>query len=166
MSVTSMVTARLMETWAHGQDVADALGATRIPTDRLRHIAHLGFRTRDFAYAARGLTPPASPFRVELVAPDGSTWAHGPEDASDRVSGSALDFCLLVTQRRHRDDVDLVATGDADEWWGSPRSAEPGAGALRTVRMSQQPASGTRPASMAIASRRWARWSRAVTSTT
>jgi len=131
MSVASMVTARLMETWAHGQDVADALGTNRVPTDRLRHIAHLGFRTRDFAYAARGLTPPASPFRVELVAPDGSTWAHGPEDASDRVSGSALDFCLLVTQRRHRDDVDLVATGaDADEWLGIAQvfAGNPGSG--------------------------------------
>jgi uncharacterized protein (TIGR03084 family) len=117
MSATSMATARLMETWAHGQDVADALGITRTPTPRLRHVAWLGTRTRDFAFAVRGLAPPAEPFRVELSAPDGPVWTFGPEDARQRVSGPALDFCLLVTQRIHRDDTDLVATGaDADAW--------------------------------------------------
>lgn len=117
MSPASMATARLMETWAHGQDVADTLGATRAPTARLRHIAHIGVRTRDFAYAANGRTPPGEPFRVELVGPDGDTWAWGPEDAAQRVSGPALDFCLRVTQRRHRDDLDLRAEGaDAEEW--------------------------------------------------
>jgi uncharacterized protein (TIGR03084 family) len=117
MSPTSMATARLMETWAHGQDVADALGVPRPPTDRLRHIAHIGVRTRDFAYLARDRTPPSSAFRVEVTGPGGDTWTWGPNDAAQRVTGPALDFCLLVTQRRHRDDLALVATGnDADEW--------------------------------------------------
>ncbi len=117
MSATSMATARLMETWAHGQDIADALGITRTPTPRLRHVAWLGTRTRDFAFGVRGLAPPAEAFRVELSAPDGSTWTFGPEDAPQRVSGPALDFCLLVTQRIHRDDTDLVASGaDAHTW--------------------------------------------------
>lgn len=116
MSATSMATARLMETWAHGQDVADALGITRLPTPRLRHVAHIGVRTRDFAYLVRDRTPPAEPFRVELSAPDGSIWIWG-ERAAQSVTGPALDFCLLVTQRRHRDDLALVAEGaDADEW--------------------------------------------------
>jgi len=119
MSATTMATARLMETWAHGQDIADALGVTRVPTVRLRHVAHLGVRTRDFAYAGRSLPPPAEPFRVELTGPDGELWAWGPEDAVQRVSGPALDFCLLVTQRRHRDDLALLAEGaDADRWLG------------------------------------------------
>jgi uncharacterized protein (TIGR03084 family) len=119
MSATSMATARLMETWAHGQDIADGLGITRTPTLRLRHVAWLGTRTRDFAFGVRGLAPPAEPFRVELFAPDGSIWSFGPQDAPQRVSGPALDFCLLVTQRIHRDDTDLVATGaDADAWLG------------------------------------------------
>ncbi len=74
-----MATARLMETWAHGLDVADALGVKRPATARLRSIAHIGVRTRDFAFAVNGLTPPAEPFRVELRAPDGSTWSWGPE---------------------------------------------------------------------------------------
>ncbi|MEE1755733.1 TIGR03084 family metal-binding protein [Streptomyces sp. SP18CS02] len=119
MSALSMATARLMETWAHGQDVADALGAVRTPTARLRHVAWIGLRARDYAYAVRGLPAPAEPFRVELTAPDGSRWAYGPEDAAQRITGPALDFCLLVTQRAHRDDLALRAVGaDADHWLG------------------------------------------------
>jgi uncharacterized protein (TIGR03084 family) len=117
MSTASMATARLMETWAHGQDVADALGVVRPPTDRLRHVARLGVRTRDFAYGVHGLTPPGDPFRVELRAPSGDLWTYGPEDAEQRVTGPALDFCLLVTQRAHRTGLDLRADGpDADRW--------------------------------------------------
>ncbi|TQL21835.1 TIGR03084 family metal-binding protein [Streptomyces sp. SLBN-134] len=117
MSAASMATARLMETWAHGLDVADALGVVRPPSDRLRHVAWLGVRTRDFAYGVHGLTPPAEPFRVELTGPGGGVWAYGPEDAAQRVTGPALDFCLLVTQRAHRADLALTADGpDADRW--------------------------------------------------
>ncbi len=117
MSAMSMMTARIMETWAHGQDVADALGVTRTPTDRLRHVAHIGVRTRDFAYAVNNRTPPGEAFRVELVSPWGELWAWGPEDAAQVVAGPALDFCLLVTQRRHRADLQLVAAGaQAEEW--------------------------------------------------
>jgi uncharacterized protein (TIGR03084 family) len=117
MSPTSMGTARFMETWAHALDVYEALGITREPTDRIRHIAHLGVRTRDFAFGVHGLEPPADSFRVELTAPSGATWDWGPEDAAQSVTGPAYDFCLRVTQRRHRDDLDLVATGpDADRW--------------------------------------------------
>ncbi len=118
MKAASMATARLMETWAHGQDVADALSVPRKPTGRLRSIAHLGVRTRDFASVVNGLTPPAEEFRVELTAPDGvSSWVWGPEDAAQRVTGPAEDFCLLVTQRAHREDLALVVTGpDADAW--------------------------------------------------
>ena len=117
MGPASMATARLMETWAHAQDVADALGVVRTPTARLRHVAHLGVRTRDFAYGVHGIAPPAEPFRVKLGAPDGSTWTWGPAGAAQRVTGPALDFCLRVTQRRHRDDLALVAVGaEADRW--------------------------------------------------
>ena len=118
MSPTSMATARIMETWAHGQDVADALGADRVPTGRLRHVAHLGVITRDHAFGVHGRTPPAEPFRVVLTAPDGSTWAWGPDDRAPDVTGPALDFCLLVTRRRHRVDLDLTATPAAEEWLG------------------------------------------------
>lgn len=117
MSPASMVTARIMETWAHGEDVADALGVRRTPTGRLRHVAHLGVRTLGHSFAAHGRAVPVTPVRVELAAPDGEIWAFGPADAANRVTGPALDFCLLVTQRRHRADLALLATGPvADEW--------------------------------------------------
>ncbi|MFI0481795.1 TIGR03084 family metal-binding protein [Actinomadura sp. 9N215] len=117
MGAASMATARLMETWAHGEDVADALGERRAPTRRLRHVAHIGVRTRDFAFRNRGLEPPADEFRIVLEGPDGDTWTWGPADAPQSVTGPALDFCLLATQRRHRDDLALTAAGpDADRW--------------------------------------------------
>jgi uncharacterized protein (TIGR03084 family) len=117
MSATSMATARLMETWAHALDVADALGVKRAATDRLRSIAHLGVRTRDYAYFVNGRTPPTEPFRIELRAPGGDTWSWGPLDAAQRVTGSAEDFCYLVTQRRALGALDLAAEGvDAQRW--------------------------------------------------
>ena len=117
MSAASSVTARLMETWAHGQDVADALGAVRAPTARLRHVAHLGVSTFRFTFALNGRSAPLDPVRVELTAPDDGLWAWGPEDAADQVAGPALDFCLVVTQRRHADDTALAVTGPvAAEW--------------------------------------------------
>ncbi|MGH3563397.1 MAG: TIGR03084 family metal-binding protein, partial [Mycobacterium sp.] len=117
MSAASMATARLMETWAHGLDVADTLGVTRPPTPRLRSIAHLGVRTRDYAFAVNDLTPPAEEFFVELRAPDGDIWSWGPPDAAQRIAGSAEHFCFLVTQRRPLRDLDVIAHGaDAQRW--------------------------------------------------
>jgi uncharacterized protein (TIGR03084 family) len=139
MSTASMATARLMETWAHGLDVAEALGVVPAPTGRLRHIARLGVRTRDFAFGVHGLPAPFEEFRVELTAPSGEVWAYGPEDAVDRVTGPALDFCLLVTQRAHRTDLALHAEGDgADRWLdvaqafaGPPGTGRPPRGTAR-----------------------------------
>ncbi len=131
MSATSMATARLMETWAHGQDMTEALGLASAPTARLRHVAHLGARTRDFAYLVHDRPVPDEPFRIELTAPDGELWTWGPAEAAQRITGPALDFCLLVTQRRHRADLALQAEGaDADEWLGIAQAfaGPPGAG--------------------------------------
>jgi uncharacterized protein (TIGR03084 family) len=117
MSPTSMATARLMETWAHSLDVHEALGADVEDTDRIRHVAHLGVRTRNFAFSVHGLEPPAEEFRIDLASPSGDVWSWGPEDASQTLTGSAGDFCRLVTQRVHRADTDLVASGaDVDRW--------------------------------------------------
>jgi uncharacterized protein (TIGR03084 family) len=117
MSVASSATARLMETWAHGQDIADTVGVQRAPTHRLRHIAHIGVGARAFSYAANKLPMPADPVRVELVAPAGELWTWGPADSRDRITGPAIDFCLLVTQRRHRQDVGVEAAGPAASEW-------------------------------------------------
>lgn len=117
MSAASSLTARIMETWAHGQDIADALGLVPPATPRLRHIAHIGVRALPFSFAANGLEVPPEPVRVELTAPSGDLWTWGPEHAANRVTGPALGFCLLVTQRRHRDDTEVRAEGAvADQW--------------------------------------------------
>lgn len=117
MSATSMATARLMETWAHSLDVAEALGIDSAQTSRAKHVAYLGVRTRNFAYMIHGLQAPAEEVRVELTGPDGDVWAWGPEDAAQRVTGNGYDFALLATRRRHLDDVDVTATGDDAAFW-------------------------------------------------
>jgi uncharacterized protein (TIGR03084 family) len=117
MSRASFLTARVMETFAHGTDIAAATGAS-LPVDRaLRHVAHLGVATRRFAFTNRGRPVPDAAVRVELRGPEGDRWTWGPEDAPERVEGPALDFCLLVTQRVHRDDTTLVATGPGAQEW-------------------------------------------------
>jgi len=117
LSPATLASTRLMELVGHGQDVRDALGIRWAPTDRIRHVAWLGIRTRDFAMANSGQAPPSGEFRVELAAPSGALWAWGPEDAAQRVTGPAADFCLLVTRRRHRADLTVHAQGaEADGW--------------------------------------------------
>ena len=139
MSAASAVTARLMETWAHGQDVADALDLRRAPTAGLRHISHLGVRTLPFSFRQRELEVPDSPVRVELVGPRAASWTWGEADAVDRISGPAADFCLVVTQRRHVTDTELVVLGPVAAQWMSVAQVYAGA-----------PAPG-RPASAAAA---------------
>lgn len=117
MSPASLATVGIMELFGHGQDIADALGVRREPTDRIRHLVRFGVRTRDFAYLLRGRRPPEGAFRIELTAPSGAVWSYGPQDAAERVTGPAVDFCLLVTRRRHRDDLSLTTSGrEADRW--------------------------------------------------
>ena len=127
MGVASSVTARIMETWAHGQDIADTLGIQRPATSRLRHVGHLGVRSLPYSYAVNGLPRPDAPIRVELAAPEGGQWTWGPEDATDQVRGTALDFCLVVTQRRHRTDTGLVITGQTAGQWMAIAQAFAGA---------------------------------------
>jgi uncharacterized protein (TIGR03084 family) len=117
MGSKSFLTARLMEVWAHGQDICDTVGATRPPTDRIRHIAQLGVITRGWSYMVRGEQAPQGDVRVELTAPSGGVWAWGPQQAAARVKGPAEDFCLVVTQRRHVDDTDLTITGAIARDW-------------------------------------------------
>jgi uncharacterized protein (TIGR03084 family) len=117
MSAASTVTARLMETWAHGQDIADALDQTVEPSMRLRHIAHLGVHTFSFSFENRGLAVPAPRPYVTLEAPDGSEWNWGDPAAPFSVSGQALDFCRVVTQRRAVEETDLVCNGAPAERW-------------------------------------------------
>ena len=144
MSLASSVTARLMETWAHGQDVLDTMGIARVPTARMRHVADLGIRALRYAYTVNGLPVPAEPIRVELAGPDDARWDWGPADAANRVSGTALDFCLLVTQRRHRDDTALEVTGAvARQWMGIAQAFAGPAGPGRAPAPPAPPAGGS-----------------------
>ena len=132
MAARSFITARLMETWAHGQDVADALSVSREATARLKHVAHIGVRARPFSYLINGLELPDAAVYVALTAPDGSLWEWG-EPGPNRVTGEALDFCLVVTQRRHLDDLALAVEGDtAREWMAIAQAfaGEPGGGRI------------------------------------
>jgi uncharacterized protein (TIGR03084 family) len=117
MSARSKATARIMETWAHGQDVVDTLGIKREPTDRLKHVAHIGVTTFGWSHANRGLEVPDVAVRVELESPSGDLWTWGPEESQEVIRGSAEDFCLVVVQRRHVDDTLLEVTGDVARNW-------------------------------------------------
>lgn len=136
MSPASFISARQMETWAHAQDVADGLGVVRKHTDRIRNVAHLCVLARGHSYANRGLPVPEEPVRVELTSPSGAEWTWGEGD--QRVSGGAVDFCLVVTQRRHPDDTDLVMEGGLAKEWMSIAQAYAG-----------PPGSGRRPGQFA-----------------
>ena len=117
MSALSFATARLMETWSHGHDVADTFGAEYPRTERLRHVAHIGVTTRGWSYVNRGLQAPETPVRVELTSPDGELWEWGPENSEEMVAADAYEFCLVVTQRRRAREAELDIRGDlAAEW--------------------------------------------------
>lgn len=128
MGVMSFLSARLMETWAHGTDVADALGVVREPTDRLRHVAHLGVRSRPYSYAVRGRDVPPGRIDLILTSPAGDPWSFeagspGAGEPVATVSGSVLDFCLVVTHRRNLADTTLEVSGEVARDWMSVAQA-------------------------------------------
>jgi uncharacterized protein (TIGR03084 family) len=132
MSLASFTTARMMETWAHGQDVADALGLPPVVSDRLKHVCHIGVGARAYAFLVHEEQDSGDPVRFALQAPSGAVWTWGPDDAPDLVRGSALDFALLVTQRRHLSDTALSVVGTtATHWMSFAQSYAGGAGTGR-----------------------------------
>ena len=133
MSVASSATARMMETWAHGQDVYDTLGLVHPPTRGLRSIAHLGVATFAFCHTNNGLPVPDQPVRVELDSPDGELWTWGPDDADNVVRGPATDFVLTVTQRRHWSETGLTVVGPVAEAWLDIAQAFAGAPSQRVA---------------------------------
>lgn len=116
MLVRSSAVARLMETWAHGIDVVDALGVAPTATDRLFHVAELGVKTFRFSFQNRGLAVPEERVRVELTGPSGAVRVWNP-DSSDVVIGAVEEFCLVVAQRRHVADTALEVSGPVAEAW-------------------------------------------------
>jgi uncharacterized protein (TIGR03084 family) len=114
MRPPSLVTARLMETWAHGLDVRAALGLPIVDTDALRHIAWLSYRALPYAFSFSGREAPTGDLRVELSSPSGEEiWDYGPVDAPNRITGPAGEFCRLFVQRISREEArNLAAEGD------------------------------------------------------
>ena len=137
MSARSNITARLMETWAHGQAIHDLLGLERVQTDRLKDIAVLGIHTFDWTFRVRKLQPPSVHPHVRLRAPSGATWSWNEASDTDLIEGNAAEFCQVVTQVRHVDDTQLHVVGEAARLWMA--SAQCFAGPAHTP-----PAAGTR----------------------
>ena len=119
MSARSSITARLMETWSHGQEVYDLLGLERVNTDRVKNVAILGVNTYGFTFANRGLEPPGTIPLVRLTAPSGEVWTLTEDNETDRVEGDAVEFCQVVTQCRSIGDTSLQVTGDVAREWMS-----------------------------------------------
>ncbi len=132
MAVKSFLTARLMECWAHGEDIAQAVGALRKPSARLKHVAHIGVGARVFSLMINQLPEDSRSIRVELTAPDGELWTWGDESSEQRVLGDALDFCLVVTQRRALPDSQLTVLGDSATRWMQIAQAFAGAPTRKT----------------------------------
>lgn len=117
MSARSFATARLMETWAHSQDVFDTIRIKRVNCARLRHVAHIGVTTFGWSFVSRKLKVPHIKLRVELTGPAGEKWEWGVNHAMERVWGNAEEFCLVATQRRNVRDTGLKWQGEHAEKW-------------------------------------------------
>lgn len=117
MSARSSITARLMETWAHGQEIYDQLGVVRRNGDHIRGIAVLGINTYGWTFKNRGMEPPAPMPHVRLTAPSGAVWAFGEDSNAERIEGRAEEFCQVVTQTRNVADTGLVVTGSSATAW-------------------------------------------------
>ncbi|MGR3711951.1 MAG: TIGR03084 family metal-binding protein [Shimia sp.] len=116
MSARSSITARQMETWAHGQEVFDLFGVARTDSDRIKNIVVLGVNTFAFSHKLRGQAVPENMPALHLTAPSGEVWEYGDASAGEIV-GSAVAFAQTVTQTRSYLDTDLTVTGDiAREW--------------------------------------------------
>ncbi len=117
MSVRSSITARLMETWAHSQAIYDLLGQTRTDTGRIKNVVVMGVNTFGWTFANRKLAVPTDIPYLRLSAPSGEIWEWNRSDQENRIEGSAVEFCQVVTQVRNIADTSLgVRGGTATRW--------------------------------------------------
>jgi uncharacterized protein (TIGR03084 family) len=117
MSVLSSISARLMETWAHGQALYDLFSKTRVDTDRIKNIAIIGINTFGWTFANRGIEPPRVRPNVRLSAPSGALWEWLQADSDDLIEGAAVEFCQVVAQTRNIADTALKVTGQTATTW-------------------------------------------------
>lgn len=119
MSVLSSISARLMETWAHGQAIYDLLGETRVDGDCVQNIAIMGINTFGWTFANRGVNPPGPRPNVRLTAPSGACWEWLNPDSADFIEGSAVEFCQVAAQTRNIADTALKMRGEVAAAWMS-----------------------------------------------
>jgi uncharacterized protein (TIGR03084 family) len=117
MSVLSSISARLMETWAHGQALYDLFGRTRIDTDRIKNIAVIGINTFGWTFINRGLKRPGVRPTVRLTAPSGALWQWPQADSDNLIEGAAAEFCQVVAQTRNIADTSLRVVGETATRW-------------------------------------------------
>ncbi len=117
MSLRTALTARLMETWAHGQAVFDVLGIERPERDSVRHVALLGAQTYGWSFAVHGARPPGPMPAVRLTLPSGATLDLGGDPTSGLVEGAAVEFAQVVAQTRNVEDTALQVTDGAARRW-------------------------------------------------
>jgi uncharacterized protein (TIGR03084 family) len=117
MSVRSSISARLMETWAHGQAVYDLFGQTRLDTDRIKNIAIIGINTFGWTFANRSIEPPGVRPNVRLIAPSGALWEWPQADSDNLIEGAAVEFCQVVAQTRNIADTSLKVVGQTASAW-------------------------------------------------
>jgi len=117
MSVRSSITARLMETWAHGQAIYDLLGIVRENEDWISNVVVIGVNTYGWTFKVRGQTPPEPMPRLKLIAPSGEIWTFGEENSGERIEGLAEEFAQVVTQTRNIADTALTVSGPNAAAW-------------------------------------------------
>ena len=104
MSARSFATARLMESWAHGLDLYEAVDAEVEDTPRIRHIAWLAWRSLPHVFREAGEDYPTE-VRVELMAPGYAKWVFGPEDSDNVIKGQAGEWCRVAVGRLNLEDA-------------------------------------------------------------
>ena len=117
MSARSSITARQMETWAHGQEIFDILGQKRVEHDRVKNIVHLGVATFGWTFENRQMTIPHQSPYVRLRSPSGLIWEWNDYSKTSVIEGSAVDFASVVTQTRNIRDTSLKITGEVSKRW-------------------------------------------------
>lgn len=102
---------------AHGQAVFDVLGQERVENDRIRNIVIMGVNTYKWSFVNRGAPVPDPMPYVRLTSPSGAIWEFNAAQDTDRLEGSAVDFCRVVAQTRNIADTELRVQGENARAW-------------------------------------------------
>ncbi len=117
MSAQSMMTARQMETWAHGQEIFDLFGREQPQDDRLQNIVFLGVNTFGWSHQVHAQPVPETLPELRLTAPSGEIWSYGAAESGELIEGDAVEFAQVVTQTRNIADTSLSVVGPVATHW-------------------------------------------------